>query len=205
MITFVTSIFLLILGYLIYGSFVEKNFGVDPERKTPCFTKQDGVDYLPMASWRVYLIQFLNIAGTGPIFGAIQGILFGPAAYLWIVLGCIFGGAVHDFMSGMISLRKDGASLPEIIGQELGNKARIFILVFSLVLMILVGAVFVTTPAGLLGKLTGGAFGVGDSDWVLVWIVVIFAYYILATILPIDKLIGKIYPLFGIALIITVV
>ncbi len=205
MITFVTSIFLLILGYLIYGSFVEKNFGVDSERKTPCFTKQDGVDYLPMASWRVYLIQFLNIAGTGPIFGAIQGILFGPAAYLWIVLGCIFGGAVHDFMSGMISLRKDGASLPEIIGQELGNKARIFILVFSLVLMILVGAVFVTTPAGLLSKLTGGAFGVGDSDWMLVWIVVIFAYYILATILPIDKLIGKIYPLFGIALIIMAV
>ncbi len=202
MITFVTSFLLLILGFFIYGTFVERVFGVDPNRKTPCYTKADGVDYVPLPTWKVYLIQFLNIAGTGPIFGAIQGILFGPAAYIWIVLGCIFGGAVHDFLSGMISLRKGGVSLPELVGDELGNRTRVFMLVFSLVLMILVGAVFVTTPAGLLGVLTKswGAFGSP-----LFWTIIIFAYYVLATLLPVDKLIGRIYPLFGVALLIMAV
>ncbi len=193
---------LLILGYVIYGAVVEKIFGADPLRKTPCYTEQDGVDYIPMPTWKVFLIQFLNIAGTGPIFGAILGILYGPAAYLWIVLGCIFGGAVHDYLSGMISVREKGASLPEIVGGELGNGVRLVMRGFSLVLMVLVGAVFVTTPAGLLSALT--------PDWgfwgsTVFWTGVIFVYYILATLLPIDALIGRIYPLFGVALLIMAV
>ena len=136
MITFLTSILLLVLGFLIYGTIVERIFGADPRRNTPCYTQEDGVDYIPLPTWKVYLIQFLNIAGTGPIFGAIQGILFGPSAYLWIVLGCIFGGAVHDYLSGMLSLRSNGSSLPEMVGAELGRTARVLILFFSLVLMI---------------------------------------------------------------------
>ena len=179
MVTFIVSFLLLILGYVLYGAFVDKVFGSDPQRQTPCYT-------------------LLNIAGTGPIFGAIQGILFGPAAYLWIVLGCVLGGAVHDYMSGMISLRKNGASLPEIVGDELGSVARIALRVMALVLMILVGAVFVTTPAGLLANMIGGDSMLGEN---LFWIVIIFAYYLLATLLPIDKLIGRIYPIFGIALL----
>ncbi len=198
MVTFIVSFLLLILGYVLYGAFVDKVFGSDPQRQTPCYASQDGVDYIPMPTWKVFLIQFLNIAGTGPIFGAIQGILFGPAAYLWIVLGCVLGGAVHDYMSGMISLRKNGASLPEIVGDELGAVARIALRVMALVLMILVGAVFVTTPAGLLANMIGGDSMLGEN---LFWIIIIFAYYLLATLLPIDKLIGRIYPIFGIALL----
>ena len=198
MITFIVSFLLLILGYVLYGAFVDKVFGSDPQRQTPCYASLDGVDYIPMPTWKVFLIQFLNIAGTGPIFGAIQGILFGPAAYLWIVLGCVLGGAVHDYMSGMISLRKNGASLPEIVGDELGAVARIALRVMALVLMILVGAVFVTTPAGLLANMIGGDSMLGEN---LFWIIIIFAYYLLATLLPIDKLIGRIYPIFGVALL----
>lgn len=202
MVTFIASLLLLILGYVFYGAFVNKVFGADSQRKTPCFTSQDGVDYMPMPTWKVFLIQFLNIAGTGPIFGAIQGILFGPGAYLWIVLGCIFGGAVHDYMSGMISIRKNGASLPEIIGDELGSGARVTMRVMSLVLMILVGAVFATTPADILdGMVTDNGFLWSKYFWV----VIIIAYYILATLLPIDKLIGKVYPIFGLALLIMAV
>ena len=198
MITFSIAVVLLILGYLVYGAIVEKIFGTDKDRKTPCYTSADGVDYIPMKTWKVYLIQFLNIAGTGPIFGAIQGILFGPAAYLWIVFGCIFGGAVHDFLSGMISMRENGASLPELVGKELGDKIRFVMRLFSLVLMIMVGAVFVTSPAGLLSSMTAdwGFFGTP-----LFWSILIFSYYILATLLPIDALIGRIYPIFGIALL----
>ena len=199
MITFIVSLLFLVVGYALYGAFVNKVFGADPQRKTPCYTSTDGVDYMPMPTWKVFLIQFLNIAGTGPIFGAIQGILFGPGAYLWIVLGCVFGGAVHDYMSGMISLRKNGASLPEIIGDELGTTARFALRVLSLLLMILVGAVFVTTPADILDGM------MPDSGFL--WskyfcVIIIFVYYILATLLPIDKLIGKIYPIFGLALLI---
>ena len=156
MITFVAALAALILGYILYGAFVERVFGADPARKTPCYTHGDGVDYIPMPTWKVYLIQFLNIAGTGPIFGSIMGILFGPAAYLWIVFGSIFGGAVHDYLSGMISIRKDGMSLPEIVGDELGSSVRQAMRLFSLVLMVLVGTVFVTTPAGLLATMTVG-------------------------------------------------
>lgn len=199
MVSFVSAILLLILGYLCYGTIVEKVFGVDSERKTPCFTQTDGVDYIPMPTWRVFLVQFLNIAGTGPIFGAILGILFGPSAYLWIVFGCIFGGAVHDYMSAMISVRRGGASIPEIVGDELGHTARIMIRVLSLFLMVLVGTVFVVTPAGLLSTMVGGDGLMGQK---LLWVVIIFAYYILATLLPIDKLIGRIYPIFGLALLI---
>lgn len=202
MTTFVIALCALVLGYLIYGSFVERVFGADPKRKTPCYTHQDGVDYIPMPTWKVYLIQFLNIAGTGPIFGAIMGILFGPAAYLWIVLGCIFGGAVHDYFSGMISIRKAGMSLPEIVGDELGGGVRQVMRAFSLVLMILVGTVFVTTPAGLLASMTSTWGFWGSATF---WSVVIFIYYILATLLPIDALIGRIYPVFGGALLIMAV
>lgn len=196
--TFVGALILLVLGYVVYGAIVEKVFGADASRKTPCYTMQDGVDYIPMPTWKVYLIQFLNIAGTGPIFGAILGILYGPSAYLWIVFGCIFGGAVHDYFSGMISLRKNGASLPEIVGDELGPVVRLVMRIFSLVLMVLVGMVFVTTPAGLLATMTHGAGLVGSP---LFWSIIIFIYYILATLLPIDALIGRIYPLFGVALL----
>lgn len=199
MTTFLISLILLILGYFIYGAIVERIFGSDNQRKTPCYTMRDGVDYEPMPTWKVFLIQFLNIAGTGPIFGAIQGILFGPSAYFWIVLGCIFGGAVHDYLSGMISLRRGGASLPEIVGDELGGVARIIMRILALVLMVLVGTVFANTPAGLLSTMT--------SDWgffgsTMFWVVAIFLYYIFATLLPIDKLIGRIYPLFGFALLV---
>ena len=198
MITFCGALILLVLGYVVYGAIVEKVFGVDASRKTPCYTMQDGVDYIPMPTWKVYLIQFLNIAGTGPIFGAILGILYGPAAYLWIVFGCIFGGAVHDYLSGMISLRKNGASLPELVGDELGSGVRLVMRIFSLVLMILVGTVFVTTPAGLLATMGDGVGLLGSP---LFWSIIIFVYYILATLLPIDALIGRIYPVFGVALL----
>ena len=196
MVTFFTAFLLLVLGFFIYGAFVEKVFGAKADRKTPAYEKQDGIDYIPMASWKVYLIQFLNIAGTGPIFGAIMGVLFGPAAYLWIVIGCIFGGATHDYLAGMISLSKGGASLPEVVGDELGSAGRQTMRVLSLLLMIMVGAVFVTTPAGLLDGLLPLSLGEFSA-----WPVIIFCYYILATLLPIDALIGRIYPLFGIALI----
>lgn len=202
MITFLVSILLLVAGYVLYGTFVERMFGADRRRQTPCYTCQDGVDFIPMPTWKVFLIQFLNIAGTGPIFGAIQGILFGPSAYLWIVFGCVLGGAVHDYLIGMLSLRNNGASLPELVNGQLGHVAHIIILLFSLILMILVGAVFVTTPATLLGTIT-----VDWGQWgtPLVWTCVVFAYYILATLLPIDKVIGRIYPVFGIALLVMAV
>ena len=202
MTTFLVSFALLVLGYLVYGVIVDRIFGSDAARKTPCYRCQDGVDFIPLATWKVFLIQFLNIAGTGPIFGAILGILYGPAAYFWIILGCIFGGAVHDYFSGMISMRKNGASLPEIVGDELGRGSRLAMRVFSLVLMVLVGTVFVTSPAGLLASMTGtwGFWGGG-----LFWTIVIFIYYIFATLLPIDKLIGRIYPVFGLALLVMAV
>ncbi|MDR1223603.1 MAG: carbon starvation protein A [Tannerella sp.] len=194
MVTFAGSLLFLIAGYLIYGRFMERVFGADTNRPVPAYVQQDGVDYVPMSWWRVFLIQFLNIAGLGPIFGAIMGVMFGPAAFLWIVLGSIFGGAVHDYLSGMMSVRQGGVSLPELAGKQLGNGIRLFMRLFSLVLMVLVGAVFVSGPAGLLAGL------VPDVS-ILVWTVIIFVYYMLATLLPIDKIIGKIYPVFGFALL----
>ncbi|MCD8304655.1 MAG: carbon starvation protein A [Prevotellaceae bacterium] len=201
MISFTCSLVALLLGYLLYGKLVTRLFGISPDRPTPCYTKADGVDYMPMPNWKVFLIQFLNIAGTGPIFGAIMGILFGPAAYLWIVFGCIFAGAVHDYLCGMISIRKGGASVPEMVGDELGSTVRVVMRVCSIVLLILVGAVFTRTPADLLASMTAG-WGWTSPE---LWITVIFVYYLLATLLPINALIGKIYPLFGIALLVMAV
>ena len=195
MITFCIALLLLIVGYFVYGTFVEKVFGVEPNRATPAYTSTDGIDYIPMPTWKVFLIQFLNIAGLGPIFGAIMGILYGPSAYLWIVFGTIFGGAVHDYLSGMLSVRRNGASLPEIVGDELGTGIKQVMRVFSLLLMILIGAVFVVNPANLLDLLTG------EGTTTTMWVAIIFGYYILATLLPIDKLIGQLYPLFGFALL----
>lgn len=195
MITFTIALIVLIGGYFIYGKFVERVFGADPSRITPAYSKQDGVDYIPMPTWKIFMIQFLNIAGLGPIFGAIMGAKFGTASYLWIVLGSIFAGAVHDFLSGMISLRNGGESLPETVGRYLGSGFKQFMRGFTVVLMLLVGAVFVAGPAGLLAKLTP------ESLDLSFWATAVFVYYILATLLPIDKIIGRIYPLFAIALI----
>lgn len=202
MVTFVISLIALLLGYLVYGTLVEKVFRPDDSRTAPCFSKADGVDYMPLPAWKVYLIQFLNIAGTGPIFGAIMGILFGPAAYLWIVFGSIFAGAVHDYLCGMVSMRQGGATLPEIAGHELGRGALVFSRVFTIVLLVLVSAVFVVTPASLLCTFTPGW---GFLATPMGWCVVIFVYYILATVLPINQLIGRIYPVFGLALLVMAV
>ncbi|MGM9821095.1 MAG: carbon starvation protein A [Muribaculaceae bacterium] len=195
MTSFLISLAILIGGYFIYGALAEKIFGTDPRRATPAMTRADGVDYIPMPTWKVFMIQFLNIAGLGPIFGAIMGAMFGPAAFLWIVLGTIFAGGVHDFLSAMMSLRAGGMSLPEIIGEELGQPVRQVMRVFSVLLLILVGAVFVVTPSGLIASMT--------PEWMntTFWIAAIFIYYIAATMLPIDKLIGNLYPLFGGALL----
>ena len=194
MITFSLALVLLIVGYLVYGAYINRIFCPD-NRKTPALIKTDGVDYIPLPTWKIFMIQFLNIAGLGPIFGAIMGAQFGTASYLWIVLGTIFAGAVHDFFSGALLIRNGGESLPEIVGRYLGSKTKKVVCVFTLVLMVLVGAVFISGPAELLASMT--------PDWMnsIFWIVIIFLYYILATILPVDKIIGKIYPLFAIALL----
>ncbi len=190
MISFIIALVALIAGYFLYGKFVERVFHIDVDRKTPALTKTDGIDYIPMPWWKIFLIQFLNIAGTGPIFGAIMGIMFGPAAFLWIVFGCIFAGAVHDFISAMISIRQGGASLTEIVGSQLGKGVKTVMLVFTIFLMLMVGAVFVSQPAALLHDLV-------PSMTVTVFAIIVFAYYIIATLLPVDKIIGKIYPIFG--------
>ncbi len=197
MYSFVLSLLALILGYLLYGKFVERVFGPDPSRVTPAVSKADGVDFVPMPSWKVYMIQFLNIAGTGPIFGAIMGAKFGPSSYLWIVLGCIFAGAVHDFFTGMLSIRNDGAGLPELVRRYLGKGTSVVLLIFSLVLLLLVGTVFVFSPALILGDIAGN----GEKISIMLWVGAIFLYYIIATLLPIDKIIGKVYPLFAFALL----
>lgn len=196
MISFVLSLAFLVIGYFIYGRYISHVFGVDNDRKTPCYTKQDGIDFIPMPTWKVYMIQFLNIAGLGPIFGAIMGAKFGTASYLWIVFGTIFAGAVHDYLAGMVSLRMNGASLPEIIGLFLGRHARKAMGVFISILMILVGAVFISGPAELLSNMTS-SFGMTTY----VWIGIIFIYYVIATLCPVDKIIGRIYPFFAFCLI----
>ena len=197
MYSFLISIVALVLGYLLYGAFVERAFGPDPNRRTPAIEKADGVDFIVMPTWKVYMIQFLNIAGTGPIFGAIMGAKFGPASYLWIVLGCIFAGAVHDYMCGMLSVRHGGASFPDLVGDYLGKRTQKVMLVFSVVLLLLVGTVFVYSPALILGDIAGD----GTRGSIMLWVGIIFVYYLIATLLPIDKVIGKIYPVFAVALL----
>ncbi|MBD5366397.1 MAG: carbon starvation protein A [Bacteroides sp.] len=192
---FLSSIAVLIVGYVVYGLIAERVFKIDPSRTTPAYERTDGIDYMPLPTWKVFLIQFLNIAGLGPIFGAIMGIMFGPAAFLWIVLGTIFAGGVHDFISAMMSVRSGGLSLPEVIGHELGTSVKQVMRAFSLLLLVLVGAVFVINPADILAEMTPDYL---DST---VWIGIIFTYYLLATLLPIDKLIGNLYPVFGFALL----
>ena len=191
MITFFLAILALIAGYMFYGKFIERVFGPD-NRRTPAMSMTDGVDYIPLPLWKIFMIQFLNIAGTGPIFGAIMGAKFGPSAYLWIVLGCIFAGATHDYLAGMISVRNKGVGLPDIIGKYLGSRAKKLMLLFTVLLLIMVGAVFVYSPAIILSGMVGSF---------MFWVVIIFVYYFIATMMPIDKIIGKIYPLFAFALL----
>ena len=207
MITFLVCLVALVIAYFTYGKYLEKVCGISAENPVPSETMYDGVDYIPMPRWRVFLIQLLNIAGLGPIFGALLGAAYGPVAFLWITLGGIFMGAMHDFVSGVISLKDGGKSLPEIVGKYLGNGTRTFMRVFSVFLMVLVGAVFMSQPAELIAanvsmpSLELQAFA--GNSWELVAVLaVILVYYILATLLPIDKLIGRIYPFFGIALLV---
>ena len=194
MISLIISLVVLFAGYYIYGRFTEKVFGPD-DRKTPALEINDGVDCVPLKPWKAFLIQLLNIAGTGPIFGALMGACFGPIVFLWIVLGAILGGGVHDYMSGMISCRNEGASIAELSGTYLGRAAKWIMRVFSVILLLLTGTVFVNSPAALISKLTPDFL---DENF---WIVIILLYYVLATLLPIDKVIGKLYPVFGVILI----
>ncbi len=191
MITFLISFAALILGYFVYGRFVEHVFRPD-DRPTPAVTCSDGLDYVSMPYWKIFMIQFLNIAGTGPIFGAIMGAKFGPVAYLWIVLGCVFAGAMHDYFSGMLSIRNKGVDLPITVSKYLGNGASRVLTIFTIFIMLMVGAVFVYSPAEILGSMVGST---------KLWMAVIFIYYIIATMLPIDKIIGKIYPIFAFSLL----
>ena len=194
MLTFLVCLTALVIAYFTYGRYLERVAAIDPARSVPSETLFDGVDYVPMPRWRVFLIQLLNIAGTGPIFGAILGAAFGPVAFLWITLGGIFMGAMHDFLSGVMLVRNDGLSIPEVAGRYLGTGMRQFMRLFSVVLLVLVGAVFLLSPADILS-------GMVPSVPHTVWVWLILAYYFVATLLPIDKIIGKIYPIFGVALI----
>lgn len=218
MITFFISVAALLAGYFLYSRIIEKVFGADRERKTPAYSKQDGVDYVPMGWFRVFLIQFLNIAGLGPIFGAIAGAMWGPVAFIWIVFGSIFAGGVHDYLSGMLSIKHNGLSITEITGVYLGNGTKQFMRIFTVMLMVIVGAVFVVGPAGILNDITfnlstldnpGSGHHVMKSvsvffqnlGGVKFMVLMVFSYYFLATLLPVDKLIGRIYPIFGFCLV----
>ncbi|MCR5820912.1 MAG: carbon starvation protein A [Bacteroidaceae bacterium] len=195
MITFFISLIALIIGYMVWGRVAERVFGPD-DRVTPAIAKADGIDYIVLPGWRIFMIQFLNIAGTGPIFGAIMGAWFGPSAYLWIVFGCIFGGAVHDYISGMLSLRHDGCGQAELTGMYLGGAARSTMVVFTMLMMVLVGAFFVYCPAIILSGIWGDK---------MMWVVLIFIYYVATTMMPIDKIIGRIYPAFALSMLFMVV
>lgn len=198
MVSLAISLAMLVIGFLVYGKTAERIFGPDG-RKTPAVEINDGVDCVPMAPWKAFLVQLLNIAGTGPIFGALMGACFGPVVFLWIIFGAILGGAVHDYMSGMISCRNKGASIAELSGTYLGGAAKWIMRIFSIILLVLTGTVFVNSPAALIARLTP------DFLNERFWIIVILIYYVLATLLPIDKLIGKLYPIFGIILIVMAV
>ena len=193
MITFILSIVLLVAGYFIYGKIVERYLDIDPSRKTPAYEKADGVDFTPMPTWKVFVIQFLNIAGLGPIFGAVTGAAYGPAAYLWIVIGCIFMGAVHDFFAGMMSVHNGGVNMPDVTSKYLGRRLKGVMNVVVAFLLMAVGVSFVIGPSGLMQNLTGI-----DKE---IWLYIIFGYYIIATLLPVDKIIGSIYPFMGAVLL----
>ena len=211
MLWFLLCVAFLVLGYFIYGTLIEKIFGIKPQRATPANSMQDGVDYVPMSKKKIWLIQLLNIAGTGPIFGPILGAMYGPVAMLWIVFGCIFAGAVHDYLTGMLSIRNRGANIPYLTGKYLGKPVKHFMNFFAVLLLLLVGVVFVASPASLLTNITsdiivhGGvsANAVNDEattskgSILVIWTAIIFIYYIIATLVPIDKIIGRIYPIFG--------
>lgn len=212
MITFLICLSLLIIGYFTYGKFIARFFGATDTKITPAMRMADGVDYFPMPTWKIFTIEFLNIAGLGPIFGAILGAMYGPMAYIWIVFGCIFMGGVHDYFAGMLSIRNDGASLPEIVGKYMGSFFLQLLRIFSIILLIFVGVAFVTGPAGLLNSLTSESLHnltsklpfSNETQNVIsshLWFYLIFAYYLIATLLPINKIIGKIYPAFGAALL----
>lgn len=202
MITFGVCLTLLVISYFTYGSWLEKQYGADASNEVPSCSNFDGVDYVPMPKWKTFLIQLLNIAGLGPIFGAVLGATYGPVAFLWITLGGIFFGAMHDYLAGMISLGNNGLSLPEVVGKYLGVGVKQFMRVFTVFLMLLVGAVFMLGPADILEGLTGiSNINLGSVVIPNLWVWIILVYYILATMLPIDKIIGKVYPLFGAALI----
>lgn len=206
MVTFTVSIIILLLGYFFYSKIVEKIFGVEANRTTPAFKNQDGVDFLPMQTLKAYLIEFLDIAGLGPVFGAILGAVYGPIAFIWIVIGGIFGGAVHDYFSGMMSVRQNGESIAEVMGKWLGVTAKQFMRVFTVFLMILVGAAFMMGPAKILAGMTGEInigqhISLSANQVLMGWVILIISYYFIATLVPIDKIIGKIYPFFGLALL----
>lgn len=193
MITFFIALALLIVGYFVYGKIIERVFHPD-DRATPCVAHPDGVDFCPITEWRAFLIQLLNIAGLGPIFGALSGAIWGPSVYLWIVFGTIFAGGVHDYLSGMLSLRNNGASIAEITGKYLGNGMKQVMRVFSVILLVMVGIVFMVGSAGILAGMTGLSK--------TLWVIIVLCYFFCATLLPIDKLIGRLYPIFGICLIV---
>lgn len=193
MYTFLAALAALWIGYAVYGGIVD-GILAPTDKVTPAIEKNDGVDYMPLPTWKVFLIQLLNIAGLGPIFGALGGALWGPSVYLWIVLGTIFAGGVHDYLSGMISIREGGKSITEIVGNQMGDTMLSVMRVFLVILMLLVGAVFTTGPAMLLAKLTGVA--------ATVWLLTVLAYYFLATLLPIDTIIARLYPIFGFCLVV---
>ena len=205
MFTFITCLALLVAAYFIYGSALEKVCGISVVRAVPSTSKFDGVDYVPMPMWKTFLIQLLNIAGLGPIFGAVLGAAYGPVAFVWITLGGIFFGAMHDFIAGVMSLRHDGMSLPDIVRRYLGQGMGVFNLIFTVALMILVGAVFMSQPAELIAKWLPeptSSFNInGFSSTVLMVMGGILVYYIIATLFPVDKIIGRIYPIFGFALV----
>ena len=194
MVTFLCCLVLLVCAYFSYGKYLDKVCNINPKAEVPSTKLYDGVDYVPMPRWRTFLIQLLNIAGTGPIFGAILGACYGPVAFLWITIGGIFMGAMHDYLSGVILVRNEGLSITEIVARYLGKGAGAFMRIFSVVLLLLVGVVFVVSPADILSA----KFDILSKNW---WLAIIIVYYFVATLLPVDKLIGKIYPLFGIALI----
>lgn len=207
MITFFACLVLLLVGFFTYGKLVEKVFRID-DRPTPAVAHPDGVDFVPMKTWRIFLIQLLNIAGLGPIYGALAGACWGPVVYLWIVFGTILGGGVHDFLSGMMSERHDGASISEIVGMYLGKIMKFVMRIFSVVLLVMVGVNFSVGPARLISQLISESFGASLPPMVLsttFWLVLVLLYYLLATFLPVDKIIGKVYPFFGICLIIMAV